>query len=141
MQDVFLRKLGHSGRIERNKSRYGHAAQVVYRLNNRLECTIGCRLLTPASVCTTSNHRHFTYRMEDGDKASISHNEMPVTSEPNVSPLTEEEPAGGYQVRWKTLMAVFALSMANCCAAIANTVCSTVQELEFFVTVCTYCVS
>ncbi|KAF5599510.1 drug facilitator PEP5 [Fusarium pseudoanthophilum] len=59
--------------------------------------------------------------MEDGDKASISHNEMPVTSEPNVSPLVEEEPAGAYQVRWKTLMAVFALSMANCCAAIANT--------------------
>ncbi|KAF4424476.1 drug facilitator PEP5 [Fusarium acutatum] len=59
--------------------------------------------------------------MEDGDKASISHNEMPVTPEPNVSPLVEEEPTGAYQVRWKTLMAVFALSMANCCAAIANT--------------------
>ncbi|KAG9495621.1 hypothetical protein J7337_012175 [Fusarium musae] len=59
--------------------------------------------------------------MEDGDKASISHNEMPVTPEPNLSPLVEEEPAGAYQVRWKTLMAVFALSMANCCAAIANT--------------------
>ncbi|KAF5560687.1 drug facilitator PEP5 [Fusarium napiforme] len=59
--------------------------------------------------------------MEDGDKASISHNEMPVTPEPNVSPLVEEEPASAYQVRWKTLMAVFALSMANCCAAIANT--------------------
>ncbi|KAF5963171.1 PEP5-like drug facilitator, partial [Fusarium bulbicola] len=52
--------------------------------------------------------------MEDGEKVSISHNEMP-------SPLVEEEPAGDYEVRWKTLMAVFALSMANCCAAIANT--------------------
>ncbi|KAH7195257.1 major facilitator superfamily domain-containing protein [Fusarium oxysporum] len=59
--------------------------------------------------------------MADGDKVSISHNEMPVTPEPTISPLVEEEPAGAYQVRWKTLMAVFALSMANCCAAIANT--------------------
>ncbi|KAG5797456.1 hypothetical protein H9Q69_003477 [Fusarium xylarioides] len=59
--------------------------------------------------------------MEDGDKVSISHKEMQVTPEPNVSPFVEEEPAGAYQVRWKTLMAVFALSMANCCAAIANT--------------------
>ncbi|PNP75972.1 hypothetical protein FNYG_10530 [Fusarium nygamai] len=59
--------------------------------------------------------------MEDGDKASISHNEMPVTPEPTVPPLAEEEPAGAYRVGWKTLMAVFALSMANCCAAIANT--------------------
>ncbi|ENH73508.1 Putative MFS-type transporter C16A3.17c [Fusarium oxysporum f. sp. cubense race 1] len=59
--------------------------------------------------------------MADGDKVSISHNEMPMTPEPTISPLVEEEPAGTYQVRWKTLMAVFALSMANCCAAIANT--------------------
>ncbi|KAI8400685.1 hypothetical protein FOFC_19533 [Fusarium oxysporum] len=59
--------------------------------------------------------------MADGDKVSISHNEMPMTPEPTISPLVEEEPAGAYQVRWKTLMAVFALSMANCCAAIANT--------------------
>lgn len=73
--------------------------------------------------------------MADGDKVSISHNEMPVTPEPTISPLVEEEPAGAYQVRWKTLMAVFALSMANCCAAIANTVCSTFQALPFLVTV------
>ncbi|KAF4341205.1 drug facilitator PEP5 [Fusarium beomiforme] len=59
--------------------------------------------------------------MADGDKASISHNEMEVSTKANVSPLLEEEPAGAYRVSWKTAMAVFALSMSNCCAAIANT--------------------
>lgn len=38
--------------------------------------------------------------------------------------IPEDEPAGGYRVGWRTLMAIVALSMANACAAIANTVCS-----------------
>jgi hypothetical protein len=35
---------------------------------------------------------------------------------------TEDEPASIYQVGWRTMMAIIALSMSNNCAAIANTV-------------------
>jgi hypothetical protein len=35
---------------------------------------------------------------------------------------TEDEPASIYQVEWRTMMAIIALSMSNHCAAIANTV-------------------
>ncbi|PQE12793.1 hypothetical protein CJF30_00002672 [Rutstroemia sp. NJR-2017a BBW] len=34
----------------------------------------------------------------------------------------EEEPDSVYQLSWKTIVAVLALSMGNCCAALANTV-------------------
>lgn len=36
--------------------------------------------------------------------------------------FSEDEPSTVYDVQWRTLMAILALSMANCCAAIANTV-------------------
>lgn len=53
-----------------------------------------------------------------------SHLETRITQQPHGSQVPEDEPAGGYRVGWRTLMAIVALSMANACAAIANTVCS-----------------
>ena len=34
----------------------------------------------------------------------------------------EEEPETPYQLSWRTILAVLALSMGNCCAALTNTV-------------------
>lgn len=50
------------------------------------------------------------------DKASESHHEF-VLDDP-----VEEEPRA-YNVTWRTLMAILALSVSNTCAAISNTVC------------------
>ena len=36
--------------------------------------------------------------------------------------LVEDEPSTLYQVKWRTLGAIFALSLANVCAALSNTV-------------------
>jgi len=36
--------------------------------------------------------------------------------------LIEDEPTSIYEISWRTLLAVFALSLANVCAALANTV-------------------
>lgn len=51
-----------------------------------------------------------------------SHLETSITQQPHGVQVPEDEPAGGYRVGWRTLMAIVALSMANACAAIANTV-------------------
>lgn len=37
----------------------------------------------------------------------------------------EDEPGSVYQLGWKTIIALLSLSMANSCAALANTVWST----------------
>ncbi len=43
---------------------------------------------------------------------------------------TEDEPST-YNIRWKTLMAILALSVSNVCVAIANTVSSlSIQRAE-----------
>lgn len=52
-----------------------------------------------------------------------SHSETRITQQPHGAYIPEDEPAGDYRVGWRTLMAIVALSMANACAAIANTVC------------------
>lgn len=52
-----------------------------------------------------------------------SHSETRITQHPHGAHVPEDEPAGDYRVGWRTLMAIVALSMANACAAIANTVC------------------
>ena len=36
--------------------------------------------------------------------------------------LVEDEPSTLYEVKWRTLGAIFALSLANVCAALSNTV-------------------
>lgn len=51
------------------------------------------------------------------DKTVVSDSEN--FSSPSES---EDEPSTVYDVRWRTLMAIFALSMSNVCAAISNTV-------------------
>lgn len=55
------------------------------------------------------------------EKSEIAHQEQV----PNMGAdalATEDEPASIYQVGWRTMMAIVALSMSNNCAAIANTV-------------------
>jgi hypothetical protein len=55
------------------------------------------------------------------EKSEIAHQEQV----PNMGVdalATEDEPASIYQVGWRTMMAIVALSMSNNCAAIANTV-------------------
>jgi hypothetical protein len=42
--------------------------------------------------------------------------------ENRVDTLVEDEPSSIYEIKWRTLLAVFALSWSNVCAALANTV-------------------
>ncbi|CAK7205296.1 hypothetical protein SEUCBS139899_008065 [Sporothrix eucalyptigena] len=61
--------------------------------------------------------------MADAEKPDATMQEMAapavtLTCEPVFS---EDEPTTVYDVQWRTLMAILALSMANVCAAIANT--------------------
>lgn len=51
-----------------------------------------------------------------------SHSETTITQQLHGVHVPEDEPTGDYLVGWRTLMAIVALSMANACAAIANTV-------------------
>lgn len=55
------------------------------------------------------------------EKSEITHQEQIPDMEAEVL-ATEDEPASIYQVGWRTMMAIVALSMSNNCAAIANTV-------------------
>ena len=41
----------------------------------------------------------------------------------DVNDFIEEEPSTFYEVKWRTLLAIFALSLSNTCAALSNTVC------------------
>lgn len=43
---------------------------------------------------------------------------------------SEIEPPTPYQLGWRTILALLALSMGNVCAALANTVCATVVILH-----------
>lgn len=47
------------------------------------------------------------------------------SSDSEVDILVEEEPVVIYEVKWRTVLAVFALSLSNVCAALSNTVSST----------------
>lgn len=51
-----------------------------------------------------------------------SHSVTAVSKQNHGAGVPEDEPTGDYRVGWRTLMAILALSMANACAAIANTV-------------------
>ena len=55
------------------------------------------------------------------EKSQITHQEQ-VPDMGAETLATEDEPASIYQVGWRTMMAIVALSMSNNCAAIANTV-------------------
>lgn len=54
-------------------------------------------------------------------KSEITHQEQVPDLGAEVL-VTEDEPASIYQVGWRTMMAIVALSMSNNCAAITNTV-------------------
>lgn len=60
-----------------------------------------------------------------------SHLETSIAQKPHGVNVPEDEPIGDYRVGWRTLMAIVALSMANACAAIANTVCPLLLILTF----------
>lgn len=60
-----------------------------------------------------------------------SHLETRIAQQTHGAQIPEDEPAGGYRVGWRTMMAIVALSMANACAAIANTVCSVAEIPRF----------
>jgi hypothetical protein len=47
-------------------------------------------------------------------ESSLVHNQRDM--------LVEDEPTSIYEIKWRTVLAVIALSLANVCAAIANTV-------------------
>ncbi|KAJ0116963.1 hypothetical protein J7T55_003377 [Diaporthe amygdali] len=53
--------------------------------------------------------------------AETSHLERTISQPLNGAQSSEDEPTSIYRVGWRTLMAIVALSMANACAAIANT--------------------
>lgn len=54
------------------------------------------------------------------EKSEITHQEqIPGTEDEGLA--SEDEPASIYQIGWRTMMAVVALSMSNNCAAITNT--------------------
>lgn len=55
--------------------------------------------------------------------SETSHFETAISQQHQGAYVPEDEPTGDYRVGWRTLMAIIALSMANACAAIANTVC------------------
>jgi hypothetical protein len=57
------------------------------------------------------------------DVKPMSSREKSIPSKEHTNKLVEEEPASVYNVKWRTALAVFALSLSNVCAAIANTVC------------------
>lgn len=56
------------------------------------------------------------------EKAETTHEEQ-VSSREDENMTLEDEPSSIYQVGWRTMMAIIALSFSNNCAAIANTVC------------------
>lgn len=56
------------------------------------------------------------------EKQRVDHIHNSQHLDQGVQPLTEDEPSSIYEVKWRTLMAVFALSLSNVCAALANTV-------------------
>lgn len=56
------------------------------------------------------------------DVQPVTEREKSASSKGRADALVEEEPTSVYNVKWKTALAVFALSLANVCAAIANTV-------------------
>lgn len=63
--------------------------------------------------------------MADTEKPDTTMQETVAVEDgvPVGSPVySEDEPTTVYDVQWRTLMAILALSMANCCAAVANTV-------------------
>lgn len=54
--------------------------------------------------------------------SETSHLETAISQQHQGVYVPEDEPTGNYRVGWRTLMAIIALSMANACAAIGNTV-------------------
>lgn len=54
------------------------------------------------------------------NKPKVVDNE--TRSNESVDVLIEDEPTTVYEVKWRTVAAIFALSLANCCAALGNTV-------------------
>lgn len=56
------------------------------------------------------------------------HNEYVANHHGGIQAMAEyeDEPETPYQLSWRTILAVLALSMANCCAALTNTVRSLV---------------
>jgi hypothetical protein len=56
------------------------------------------------------------------EKQQVSNIEEPRLLENHVDSLVEDEPGSIYEIKWRTVLAVFALSLSNVCAALANTV-------------------
>lgn len=55
------------------------------------------------------------------EKLEVTHQEQVPHVEADDHLATEDEPAFIYHAVWRTVMAIFALSTSNNCAAIANT--------------------
>lgn len=68
-----------------------------------------------------------------------SHTETTIPQQRHGVHVPEDEPTGDYRVGWRTLMAIVALSMANACAAIANTVRSVSIIPNFMLYILTEC--
>jgi hypothetical protein len=59
---------------------------------------------------------------QSDEKSQVDDVKESRPSENRVDTLVEYEPSSIYEVKWRTLLAVFALSLSNVCAALANTV-------------------
>ncbi|KAJ5610199.1 hypothetical protein N7510_006918 [Penicillium lagena] len=55
----------------------------------------------------------------DEVKADVVHDEITLNGQQGL--VVEEEPLTTYEIKWRTLMAILALSVSNTCAAISNT--------------------
>jgi hypothetical protein len=60
--------------------------------------------------------------ISDEKQQSPSYNEASSLAHSHTDVLVEDEPSSIYEVKWRTIFGVVALSLANVCAAIANTV-------------------
>lgn len=63
----------------------------------------------------------------DETKPEVVRNETRLNESGDI--LVEDEPSTVYEVKWRTAAAIFALSLANCCAALGNTVHSEPRNL------------